>query len=99
MSRTLFAVCCVPVVALAAGLSMRAEQAGAPLPIQVTRHAADRRVDVTIGGNPFTSHIWPATIKKPVLYPGYPTDWHARGYGLLAANPLARSRSATGRTC
>ena len=23
--------------------------------------------------------------------PGYPTYWHARGYGLFAANPLGRS--------
>ncbi len=51
----------------------------------VTAHEADRRVDITIGGQPFTSYIWPTTIKKPVLYPlrtakgvvisrGYPLD-------------------------
>jgi len=28
-----------------------------------------RRVDVTIAGRPFTSYIWPDTVKKPVLYP------------------------------
>ena len=28
-----------------------------------------RRVDVTIDGQPFTSYIWPTTLKKPVLYP------------------------------
>ena len=28
-----------------------------------------RRVDVSIDGQPFTSYIWPATLKKPVLYP------------------------------
>ena len=28
-----------------------------------------RRVDVSIDGKPFTSYIWPATLKKPVLYP------------------------------
>jgi hypothetical protein len=38
-------------------------------PVTVTAHEADRRVDVTIGGQPFTSYIWPTTIKKPVLYP------------------------------
>jgi hypothetical protein len=37
--------------------------------IQVTPNEASRRVDVTIDGQPFTSYIWPATIKKPVLYP------------------------------
>ena len=30
---------------------------------------AERRVDVLIGGQPFTSYIWPTTLKKPVLYP------------------------------
>src|SRR6185503_16827781 len=28
-----------------------------------------KRVDVTIDGKPFTSYIWPSTLKKPVLYP------------------------------
>jgi hypothetical protein len=28
-----------------------------------------RRVDISIDGQPFTSYIWPATLKKPVLYP------------------------------
>jgi methane monooxygenase PmoA-like len=37
--------------------------------VTVTAHEADRRVDIAIGGKPFTSYIWPATIKKPVLYP------------------------------
>ncbi|HEV8303948.1 MAG TPA: PmoA family protein [Gemmatimonadales bacterium] len=30
---------------------------------------ADRRVDVTVDGKPFTSYIWPTTLKKPTLYP------------------------------
>jgi hypothetical protein len=30
---------------------------------------AGRRVDVTVDGQPFTSYIWPTTLKKPVLYP------------------------------
>src|SRR4029078_7863359 len=37
--------------------------------VAVTADEADRRVDITIGGQPFTSYIWPTTIKKPVLYP------------------------------
>src|SRR2546430_6967197 len=28
-----------------------------------------RRVDISIDGQPFTSYIWPTTLKKPVLYP------------------------------
>jgi hypothetical protein len=53
--------------------------------IQVTPNEAGRRVDVTIDGKPFTSYIWPTTLKKPTLYPlrsakgtvitrGYPLD-------------------------
>ncbi len=37
--------------------------------VQVTPNEAARRVDVTIDGKPFTSYIWPTTLKKPVLYP------------------------------
>ena len=37
--------------------------------VQVVAHEAERRVDVTIDGQPFTSYIWPNTLKKPVLYP------------------------------
>src|SRR5207253_11235568 len=28
-----------------------------------------RRVDIAIGGAPFTSYIWPERLRKPVLYP------------------------------
>ena len=28
-----------------------------------------RRADISIDGKPFTSYIWPSTLKKPVLYP------------------------------
>lgn len=37
--------------------------------VQVTPDEAARRVDITIDGKPFTSYIWPDSIKKPVLYP------------------------------
>lgn len=53
--------------------------------IQLVRNDNQRRVEVLIDGQPFTSYIWPDTIKKPVLYPlrtskgtvvtrGYPLD-------------------------
>ncbi len=53
--------------------------------VQVVPNEAQRRVDITIDGHPFTSYIWPTTLKKPVLYPlitdegitvtrGYPLD-------------------------
>lgn len=37
--------------------------------IQVVSDTAAKRVDVIIDGKPFTSYIWPSTVKKPVLYP------------------------------
>src|SRR5512134_970895 len=30
---------------------------------------AERRVDVLVGGKPFTSYIYPASLQKPVLFP------------------------------
>ena len=37
--------------------------------VEVVARDADRRVDVTVDGKPFTSYIWPTTLKKPTLYP------------------------------
>jgi methane monooxygenase PmoA-like len=37
--------------------------------VDVKVNEAAKRVDVTIDGKPFTSYIWPSTLKKPVLYP------------------------------
>ncbi|MDB4915427.1 MAG: hypothetical protein JWM95_3071 [Gemmatimonadetes bacterium] len=37
--------------------------------VEVVRHDADHRVDVLVGGKPFTSYVWPTSLKKPVLYP------------------------------
>src|SRR3954452_18782789 len=53
--------------------------------VRVVPNEAERRVDVTIDGQPFTSYIWPTSLKKPVLFPlitddgitvtrGYPLD-------------------------
>jgi len=39
------------------------------LNVTVTPNEAARRVDVSIGGAPFTSYIWPERLRKPVLYP------------------------------
>ena len=59
--------------------------ASAGQPVEVTPHAEERRVDVRIGGEPFTAYVWPERLAKPVLYPlrtaastpvtrGYPLD-------------------------
>ncbi len=53
-------VFCAPLASLVAGSNK---------PVQITVKESDRRVDVTIGGQPFTAYIWPTTLKKPVLYP------------------------------
>jgi len=37
--------------------------------VQVIPDEPNRRVDITIDGAPFTSYIWPTSLKKPVLYP------------------------------
>ena len=36
---------------------------------QVVANESGKRVDITIDGKPFTSYIYPDTLKKPVLYP------------------------------
>src|SRR6266481_3412385 len=37
--------------------------------VTVAVNEKDRRVDVSVDGQPFTSYIYPTTLKKPVLYP------------------------------
>src|SRR5579859_1044239 len=37
--------------------------------VRVVPNEAQRRVDVTMDGQPFTSYLWPTSLKKPVLYP------------------------------
>ncbi len=37
--------------------------------VRVVAAEAERRVDVFVDGAPFTSYVWPETLKKPVLYP------------------------------
>jgi len=51
-------VCCV-----AARQNSSAER------IRIVPNEAERRVDVVIDGQPFTSYIWPEKLAKPVLYP------------------------------
>src|SRR5256885_16604158 len=39
------------------------------LAVTVTPNESSRRVDVAVGGQPFTSYVWPERLRKPVLYP------------------------------
>ncbi len=52
--------------------------------VQVVLDPTQSRVNITINGKPFTSYIWPATLKKPVLYPLIDSDGITltRGYPL-----------------
>jgi hypothetical protein len=38
-------------------------------PVEVTPRPEERRIDITVGGEPFTAYIWPERLAKPVLYP------------------------------
>jgi hypothetical protein len=58
--------------------------AAANAEVKVTPHEEQQRVDVTIDGKPFTSYVWPSTLKKPVLFPLIAADGVTvtRGYPL-----------------
>jgi hypothetical protein len=62
----------VALLAIFAGAGIGAASrpvAGSDKGVQVGVKEAQRRVDVTIDGQPFTAYVWPTTLKKPVLYP------------------------------
>ena|SRR5437762_12338268 len=48
-----------------------ASRIGAPAAggVAVVDRSADRRVDISIDGQPFTSYIYPQSLEKPVLFP------------------------------
>jgi Methane oxygenase PmoA len=53
--------------------------------VQVVADEAHQRVDITIDGTPFTSYVWPGTLKKPVLFPLITSD----GIDVVRGFPLA----------
>jgi hypothetical protein len=71
MSRSEIIRSAVVVAILAGGAASVSAEAAASgkTGVQLVLKEADRRVDVLVDGQPFTSYIWPTTIKKPVLYP------------------------------
>ncbi len=80
---------CLVLVAVATFLvSLAAAGPHPPDRVTVAVNEQARRVDVSIDGQPFTSYVWPTTLKKPVLYPlhtakgtivtrGFPLEPHA----------------------
>jgi hypothetical protein len=55
---------CVAILAAAVAVPLKAASG-----VEVKVNETAKRVDITIDGKPFTSYIWPSTLKKPVLYP------------------------------
>ena len=53
--------------------------------VQVVADEAHQRVDITVDGKPFTSYVWPAVLKKPVLFPLIAAD----GIDVVRGFPLA----------
>jgi len=81
------------IVGMALSGSCRAAQTGAQATgVQVTTDEAQKRVDITIDGAPFTSYVWPDTLTKPVLFPLIASDGTTvtRGYP-LAPRPGERT--------
>ena len=60
-------------------------QAMAEKGVQVVPDEAHQRVDITVDGKPFTSYVWPSSLKKPVLYPLITAD----GIDVVRGFPLA----------
>ncbi|MGB2671562.1 MAG: PmoA family protein [Candidatus Acidiferrum sp.] len=56
-------------ILVAVGMMLTSLSAAAPELVSVVVNEQARRVDISIDGKPFTSYIWPTTLKKPVLYP------------------------------
>jgi len=52
-----------------ASLALAAFTLSAQAAVKVTPDESHQRVDITIDGTPFTSYVWPSTLKKPTLYP------------------------------
>ena len=64
--------------------------------VQVVADDSGKRVDITIDGKPFTSYIYPDTLKKPVLYPIRTAERHAR-HARLPSRPAARASASITR--
>ncbi|HMG02163.1 MAG TPA: DUF6807 family protein, partial [Edaphobacter sp.] len=75
----LLTLCCL--VGLSMGANAFAKDGGG---VRVVADEANSRVDITIDGKPFTSYVWPTTLKKPVLFPLVAADGVTvtRGYPL-----------------
>jgi len=67
-----FAIASASVLLVVAAVLLTSFVSAGPHPadrVTVVVNDQARRVDIAIDGQPFTSYIWPTTLKKPVLYP------------------------------
>src|SRR5437899_5451797 len=69
MSRSGIIRSAVVVAVLVGGAAIVVAAADGKKGVQLVVKEGDRRVDILVDGQPFTSYIWPTTLKKPVLYP------------------------------
>lgn len=67
MAAALSAGLALIAIAMAPAVARSAPEAAGR--VQVQPNQAERRVDVTIDGEPFTSYIWPESLAKPELWP------------------------------
>lgn len=53
-------------------------------PVKIIRSSTENKIDIIIGGKPFTSFLYPDSLEKPVLYPVYTASGTAvtRGFPL-----------------
>lgn len=57
-------------VALAASIAIGGAAVTAQAPkVAIKSLPAEKKVEVTVDGKPFTAYMWPDTLEKPVLYP------------------------------
>src|SRR5688572_19083820 len=56
-------------IAAFAAIPMMAIVAAQAPRVEIKPDEAGRRVDITVDGKPFTSYIYPTTLKKPTLWP------------------------------
>ena len=63
-------VAAAAVVSAAASTAHKQPVSGAEPPrVTLSHPGSQARIDVLVDGKPFTSYIWPGTLKKPTLYP------------------------------
>ena len=64
MTRALKTLCCTAAATLLNTAVVAQKQM-----VAITRSTKDKKIDVVIGGKPFTTFLYPDTLEKPVLYP------------------------------